>query len=76
MVHSVCNEDPLKELDSLWQIRSAGHNSSLVDYSLKFEFHSPLYQVASSLIINYLGVQMWNLFDSEAVNRQTILDKL
>ena len=68
-MHSICTEPPLKQLDSLWEIRAAGNSLSHVNYTLAFEFESPLYQLASSLVIDYLGEQMWHIFDTESMRR-------
>jgi ribosome-associated toxin RatA of RatAB toxin-antitoxin module len=65
-VTSICKDDPLKYLKSVWTIEEKGRQSSQVTYEIDFEFDSIIYQLASSAFMGVMGKAMWDVFLARA----------
>lgn len=75
VVRSLCQDEPLKKLESVWQIEEDGPKTSKVDYFLDFEFNSPVYQLASSVLKDSMGSQLWTIFEKQALSEQNKIDR-
>lgn len=54
-IRSLCKDEPLKKLESVWEITEKDRKSCDVNYKLDFQFSSPIYQLASSVLKDSMG---------------------